>query len=97
MERKFKPLLKARPEQTDDSDKTLTSLPFSEHLVTEDIITGLKRSTEKDSYKLGTFKIFFIKDKIRVVDREYPITNGLLSLLTSKKPLDYSEEEPDAN
>lgn len=91
MERKFKPLLKARPEQTDDS--RATSLPFSEHLVTEDIITGLRRGSDENSYNLGTFRVYFSKDKIKVADREYPITKGLLSLLTRKKPLDYSDED----
>ena len=94
MERKFKPLLKLQAEKAKD-EKSLqpTLAPFSEHLVTEDTITGLRPGGDENSYNLGTYKVHFSTDKIKVANREYPITKGLLSLLTRKNPRDYSDED----
>ena len=62
-------------------------------MFTEDVTFGLKGSKDDDSFNLGSTKVIFSEDKIGVADREYPITKGLLSLLTRKCPRDYSEED----
>lgn len=85
MERQFKPLLKAR-----EQPSTIT-VPVSNYVLTEDITFGLKGAKDDGSYNLGCCKVILTEDKIKVADREYPMTKGLLSLLTRKNPHGYSD------
>ena len=92
MERQFKPLLKAQ-EQPPREPPSEPSIPVSNYLLTEDVTFGLKGNKVDSCYNLGSARVVFTKDKISVADREYPITKGLLSLLTRKSPRGYSEED----
>ena len=102
MERTFKPLLKmrqtiAQPESSASmSSSTLPqpSLPqhSAESLTSEDGVFGLKR-TKDGAYYLGEYKVGLSGDIISVHDRQYPATKGLLSLLTKKVPIDYSNND----
>jgi len=91
MERKFKPLLK-KPEKIGVPVPSSSSSPVIDSLHTEDTVFGLKRNRD-GSYYLGDYKANLSGDTIVVAEREYPLTRGLLSLLTRKVPVNYSDPD----
>ncbi len=102
MERKFKPLLNYQQQQQQQQrqhiklqnqknfikqeNDLLASIKF------EDNIYGVK-CKNNGSLFLGNFPISIIEDSISVHDKTYTLTKGLLSLLSKKLPLDYTEED----
>jgi len=56
------------------------------------LVFGLRR-TKDGIYFLGDYNVTFSGDKIKVADKEYSISNGLLSLMTRRAPIDFSEQD----
>jgi len=92
MERKYKPLMKLHKDEKQKKSNSLVSddISFSDTISSEDPIFGLKRYVD-GTYYLGEYPVSFYNNKINVSDREYEVTNGLLSLLTRKIPQDYTD------
>lgn len=90
MERKYKPLIKL---QKDDESLKRSDPPVDViKIKSEDSIFGL-RQREDGIFVLGEYPVTFDNGKIKVSDREYISSNGLLSLLTKKIPRDYTDQD----
>lgn len=95
MERKYKPLVKLQKEQLNSNlnSSTLKNVLLANLIFTQDTISGLKHAQD-GTYTLGGYPVEFIGDKkIKVINEEYDATKGLVSLLTSKVPQNYTHED----
>ena len=90
MSRKFKPILDKVEEI--QAVKAEVPTPLSSTIACEDCNFGLRKSRE-GTYFLGTYPVTFTNTKIKILDREYDQTRGLLELLTKKSPQHYTNED----
>ena len=103
-EKFFKPLLSSSKSKTEeattvrDSEPPTAAVEKKTSFSTREFKTFLNSADDKlfgvkklgNAWYLGTFPVRFTPTSISVADREYPATEGLLSLLTRKNPQKYS-------
>ncbi len=88
MERKYKPLLEQQQKKLQQSQ----SQPLDLKISFDDDIYGIKRKNNGSLF-LGDFPVTLNKGFISLQDKSYTCTNGLISLLSMKKPTDYKDED----
>ncbi len=96
MERKFRPILESQRKKAfpkpnfDDSGETEFPPPTAK-MPCDDYIYGLKFINGR--FYIGTFPVSFTPLTIKIDNKEYERTDGLLSLLSSKEPKGYTLED----
>lgn len=92
-ERFFKPLLKKKTnEEPEDSSENLSEAELALLLSHSDDKTYGATSL-RGSWKMGSAPIDFAPSGIRVADKTYPTTKGLISLLTRRDPQNYATSD----